>query len=271
MRRPLPAILMVLLLAQSPLNIACADEPARRVDVCVYGATASGVIAAVAARQEGCTVVLVEPSRWAGGILGAGIKPMQDCAEPKAVGGLTAKCVFAMGKQPDVIRRDFAAWLQREQIPVIFEHRVQRVEKSGSTIARITLELAPPDEQAVPAPMAVKKDAATIEAKVFIDASYEGDLMALAGVHYAVGRESAGDYNEKLAGVGPPTNWTPIDPYVTPGDPKSGLLPLLDEDHGRSRGAADDRVRVRTQRQSVARHRLRHPDGGGSSNTGRNA
>lgn len=237
----LPVIQIVALLtAWAPLQTARADDSVKKADVCVDGATAAGVVAAVTARQEGCTVLVVEPGRWVGGMLGAGIKPMQDCAEPRAVGGLTAKCVFAMGKRPDVIRQNFAAWLQREQIPVVFEHRVQRVEKSGSAIARLVLELAPPDQQAIPAPKALKKDALTIEAKVFIDASYEGDLMALAGVRYAVGRESADAFHEKLAGVGPPTNWTPIDPYTIPGDPKSGLLPMVDADHGLPRGAADD-------------------------------
>lgn len=210
------------------------------MDVCVYGATPAGVVAAVAAKQEGCTVLLIEPSRWAGGILGAGIKPMEDCAEPKAVGGLTASRVFHLGNRPDSIREAFAEWLRQEQIPVIFEHRVQRVEKSGAVIVKLVLELAPPDSRAVPAAAAAKKEARTIAAKVFIDASYEGDLMARAGVRYAVGRESSETYHEKLAGVGPTTNWTPIDPYVVPGDPKSGLLPLIDADHGLPKGAADD-------------------------------
>lgn len=219
---------------------ARAEEAAKKVDVCVYGATPAGILAAVAARQEGCTVLVIEPSRWVGGILGAGIKPMQDCAEPKAVGGLTASQVFNIGKRPDAIRQGFADWLQQEQIPVIFEHRVQRVEKSGAAIAKLVLELAPPDPHGVPAPAATKKDDGTIEAKVFIDASYEGDLMAGANVRYSVGREAAETYQEKLAGVGPTTNWTPLDPYVVLGDPKSGLLPLVDADHGRAKGAADD-------------------------------
>jgi NADPH-dependent 2,4-dienoyl-CoA reductase/sulfur reductase-like enzyme len=60
-----------------------------QADVCVYGATPAGIVAAIAAKQEGASVVLIEPSRWVGGILGAGIKPMQDCPEPRAVGGLT--------------------------------------------------------------------------------------------------------------------------------------------------------------------------------------
>ena len=47
------------------------------------------------------------------------------------MGGLTAKYVFAMGKRPDVIRQDFAAWLQREQVPVVFEHRAAGGEVRG--------------------------------------------------------------------------------------------------------------------------------------------
>lgn len=240
MKRPHACRKALLILTLMTAAVTRAEDPARKVDVCVYGATPAGILAAVAAKQEGCTVLVIEPSRWVGGILGAGIKPMQDCAEPKAVGGLTASRVFSMGKRPDVIRQGFAALLEQEQIPVSYEQRVQRVEKSGAVIVRLVLELAPPDKNGVPAPTATKKDASTIEAKVFIDASYEGDVMAAAGVKYAVGRESAEAYQEKLAGAGPTTNWTPIDPYAVPGDPKSGLLPLVDADHGLPKGAADD-------------------------------
>ncbi|MBX7210243.1 MAG: FAD-dependent oxidoreductase [Verrucomicrobiaceae bacterium] len=211
-----------------------------RVDVCVYGATPSGIVAAVTAKQEGCSVLIVEPSRWVGGILGAGIKPMQDCAEPVAVGGLTASLVFKMGRQPDALRKDFADWLAEQKIPVIYEQRVQRAEKTGTKLMKLVLELAPPDSRGVPASRAKQKDVAIIEAKVFIDASYEGDVMAAAGVKYAVGRESAETYREELAGVGPTTNWTPIDPYVVPGDAKSGLLPWVEADHGLPKGAADN-------------------------------
>lgn len=221
-------------------TLARADDSLHSVDVCIYGATPAGIVAAVAAQQEGCSVLIVEPGRWVGGILGAGIKPRQDCPEKRAVGGLTAKNVFAIGNRPDVIRQNFAAWLAQEKIPVLFEHRAQRAEKSGATIVKLVLERAPPDAHGVPAPSAAKKDAAVVHAKVFIDASYEGDVLALAGVQYAVGREAASAYDEKLAGVGPPTNWTPIDPYVVPGDPASGLIPFVDADHGLPRGAGDE-------------------------------
>lgn len=209
-------------------------------DVCVYGATPAGIVAAVAAKQEGCTVVLVEPSRWVGGILGAGIKPMQDCPEPRAVGGLTKTKVFTAGGDPPSIRDSFARWLKEEQIPVVYEHRVGRVEKENHRITRLHLEFAPPDELGVPSPASKAGSGKIVEAKVIIDASYEGDVMAGAGVKYAIGREPAETFNEKLAGVGEPTNWLPIDPYREPGNAASGLLPLVEADHGKLKGAGDD-------------------------------
>ncbi|MBN8422548.1 MAG: FAD-dependent oxidoreductase [Verrucomicrobia bacterium] len=225
----------------------------QKVDVCVYGATPAGIVAAVTARQEGCSVLIVEPSRWVGGILGAGIKPMQDCAAPAAVGGLTTSRVFKLGNRPDVIREAFAAWLSEEKIPVLFEHRVQKVEKMEASISKLVLELAPPDKNGVPAPKATQKDAASVEARVFIDASYEGDVMEAAGVPYSVGREAKEVFNEELAGVGPTTNWTPIDPYIVQGDAKSGLLPLVDADHGLPKGAADDYTQAYNYRFYVTR------------------
>ena len=234
------------------LNAANAVTP-QKVDVCVYGATPAGIVAAVTARQEGCSVLIVEPSRWVGGILGAGIKPMQDCAAPQAVGGLTTSRVFKLGKQPPAIRQAFAEWLEEEKIPVLFEHRVQKVEKTGKAITKLVLELAPPDKNGVPAPKAAQSDAALVEAKVFIDASYEGDVMAAAAVPYAVGREAKEVFNEELAGVGPTTNWTPIDPYVVQGDAKSGLLSLVDADHGLPKGAADDYTQAYNYRFYVTR------------------
>ncbi len=209
-------------------------------DICVYGATPSGILAAVTAKQEGKSVVLIEPSRWVGGILGAGIKPKQDCPEPRAVGGLTQTKVFAAGNNPPAIREFFAKWLAEEKVPVIYEHRIAQVDKNGARIIKLQLELAPPDEHGVPTPAAKQGPGKIVKAKVFIDASYEGDVMAKAGVGYAVGRDPHSLYQEDPAGVRPPTIWRPIDPYVERGKPESGLLPLLDADHGKPLGAGDD-------------------------------
>ncbi len=225
------------------LTAAChirASDTERQVDVCIYGATPAGVVAAVTAKQEGRSVLLIEPSRWLGGILGAGLKPKQDCPEPRAVGGLTKSVVFALGENPLTIRESLRAWLKREDITVVFEHRAQSVERAGSRISRIKLEYAPPGPLGVPTAQAVPGRGLTVAAKVFIDASYEGDLMAMAGVRYTTGREPAAKYGEKPAGVNAPTNWTELDPYVRPGDSASGLLPYVDPDHGKAKGAGDD-------------------------------
>ncbi len=226
------------LLAVALPRSAAADTIA--TEVCVYGATPAGIVAAISAKQEGCEVVLVEPSRWVGGVLGAGIKPMQDCPEPRAVGGLTKTHLFAAGNNPPAIRAYFTRWLAAEGIPIVFEHRVGRVEKDGPRIKRIHLDHAPPDAFAVPAPTPLPEPGKAVAARIFIDASYEGDLLAAAGVEYATGRESADTFHEAPAGVGAPTNWRPIDPFRQPGTPSSGLLPLVEADHGKPRGAGDD-------------------------------
>jgi len=79
----------------------------------------------------------------------------------------------------------------------------------------------------------------TITAQVFIDCSYEGDLMARAGVSYTWGRESRDEYGESLAGVRPNLALYAIDPYVTPGDAKSGLLPFIQDMQAQPEGSAD--------------------------------
>jgi hypothetical protein len=213
---------------------------AEDIDVCVYGATPAGIVAAVTAKQEGMRVLLIEPSRWVGGILGAGLKPSQDAPEPRAVGGLTKSKVFALGDSPPVIRENFLRWLKEEGVPVEFERRLVKVEKPGTKITRATFGRSPPDKRGVPPPTTDPSNVQVVTARIFIDATYEGDLMAAAGVRYSIGREPATRFNEKPAGVGPPTNWTPINPFRVPADSQSGLLPLVDADHGRKMGEGDD-------------------------------
>lgn len=226
-------------LAASLLATLCPAQ--EKTDVLIYGATPAGINAAIAAKQEGASVILVEPSRWVGGILGAGIKTKQDCPEPRSVGGLTQSKIFSFGNFPSILRRDFENWLKDENITLIREHRVKSTAKDGTTITSVTFENAPPDKDGIPIPQALPgSPEKTISATVFIDASYEGDLMAKAGVTYSVGREGKDQYNEEPAGVGKVTNWTPIDPYIKPGDPSSGLIPWVDPDHGKPLGAADD-------------------------------
>ncbi len=170
---------------------------------------------------------------------------------PDAVGGMTRNVVFGFGDWPPRARKGFAAWLDREGVPVLFDHRVQEVQAEAARIGTVRFGHAPFDGCGVPAPGFSSEGSHVVEAKIFIDASYEGDLMAQSGVSYRVGRESTDAFGEPLAGVGEPTNWTPIDPYLDPGQPESGLLVGVDPDHGLAQGSADGYTQAYNFRFSV--------------------
>jgi hypothetical protein len=206
-------------------------------DICVYGGTASGVMAAVTAVKQGCTVVIIEPSRWLGGMTGGGLSHV-DWGREKAVGG-TALSILSKNYDDAKYREVFLSLVKKYRIRVIYEHRVSSVLKEGASIFNMVLDHAPPDARGCPVATAIKPNAMTIKAKVFIDCSYEGDLMARAGVSYTWGRESRDEYGESLAGVRPNLAVYDIDPYVTPGDPKSGLLPFIQDMKPQPEGSAD--------------------------------
>ncbi len=214
-----------------------AAESAADPDVCVYGATASGIMAAVAAAREGARVLVVEPSRWLGGMTGGGLIHI-DWGREQSVGG-TARGILKSKYNDPQFRAAFAELLQQHAIPVLFEHRVSAVEREGTTIRRITLDYAPPDDFGCPAPHPTTRAAQRVTASVFIDCTYEGDLMALSKVSYTFGREARETYGESLAGAQPTNFVYDIDPYVKPGDPKSGLLPLLQDIQMQPEGSAD--------------------------------
>lgn len=209
------------------LSSHASDLPANTADVCVYGGTASGVMAAVAAAREGCRVVLVEPSRWLGGMTGGGISAI-DWGNKKVVGGTTAR-ILKDGNTDPQYRQGFQDLVKNHKIDVIYEHRLGAVHRDGLTIRAIDLDHAPPDRTGCPIAQAKTVRALTVSAKMFIDCSYEGDLMAQAGVSYTFGREAREHYGESLAGVRPHLGLYNIDPYVKPGNPRSGLLPLLQD------------------------------------------
>jgi hypothetical protein len=206
-------------------------------DVCVYGGTASGVMAAVTAVKQGCSAVIIEPSRWLGGMTGGGLSHV-DWGREKAVGG-TALSILSKNYDDAKYREVFVELVKKYRIRVIYEHRVTSVLKEGASIRSIGLDYAPPDARGCPVATPTKSNAMTINAKVFIDCSYEGDLMARAGVSYTWGRESRDAYGESLAGVRPNLAVYDIDPYVIPGDAKSGLLPFVQDMKALPEGSED--------------------------------
>jgi hypothetical protein len=218
--------------------LRAADPDGRRTaDVCVYAGNAAGIAAAVAAAREGCRVLVIESSRWLGGMTGGGLVHI-DWGRSEAAGG-SAKKILIDGLTDPQYRRRFADLAKEHGIEILYEHRVASVTKSGATITSITLDHAPPDRFGCPIAQAKTAAAVTVSARMFIDCSYEGDLMAKSGVGYAYGRESSDHYGENLAGVRPPLAVYGVDPYVKPGDPRSGLLPLLQDHTPGPIGSAD--------------------------------
>ena len=205
-------------------------------DVCIYGATASGIAAAMGAADGGAKVVVVEPSRWLGGMSGGGLNAI-DWGNKRTVGKMALKLLI---EKDDVAMRElYKHELAQRGIPVIFEHRLVSVTKEGALIRGITLDHAPPDQYGCPIEQPLQPNAKSVAARIFIDCSYEGDLMAKSGVSYTWGRESREEYGESLGGVRPILMRYDIDPYVTPGDSRSGLLPLLQDIQIGPPGSAD--------------------------------
>jgi hypothetical protein len=231
----------------------------RRVDVCVYGGTASGVITAATARKQGKSVLLVEPGRHVGGMSSGGLG-WTDFGNKAAVGGMSLDFYRRVGKaygrdepawtfEPRVAEQVFRDLVKEHEVPVVFEHRITGATKDGARLTRISLEHAPPQPNGAPAPAArAGSKAVTVEAAAFIDCSYEGDVMAAAGVSYAVGREPVAQYGEPLNGIRADTPHHqfqfPVDPYLTPGDPSSGLLPLIQGGDGGRPGDGDRSVQA---------------------------
>src|SRR5690625_266311 len=250
------------------------DVDEREVDVLVYGASPSGILAAIAVQREGKSALIVEPSKWVGGILGAGLKPVQDMPNYAAVGGKTRELMLTLGVRsdrnnlsiddirrlmvndisPKYVREDFLKLIEEYNIDVIYNHRINRVLKQSEEIKEAIFDLAPFHEMGRPVAETDRFENLRIKAKIFIDASYDGDLLARTGVSYKIGRESVLDYDEEFAGVRPISvvdeeisgaethgfgNITPISPFIEEDNPDSGLLPMVEHDHGKELGAGD--------------------------------
>jgi hypothetical protein len=218
-------------------------------DIVVYGGTSSGVVAALQARRMGKSVVLIEPSSHLGGLTTGGLGAT-DIGNKSAIGGLAREFYHRVWQyyqndaawtretrrqyeahnprrgnndetmwtfEPHVAMQVYREMLAEAHIKPVMNERLDRqhgVTKAGGRIESITME-----------------SGRTFAGKMFIDATYEGDLMAAAGVSFFVGREANSAYGETIDGVEPKLNdknhrfLKPVDPYVKPGDASSGLLP----------------------------------------------
>jgi hypothetical protein len=163
-------------------------------DVAVYAATAAGVCASVAAARRGARVMLLEPGRHVGGMVSGGLG-YTDVGDLRALGGMAAEFRQAVadhygvpvgayaGPEPRVAESILTSWLERAGVDVVFDARIESAEVNGGVVRAVRL-----------------RDGNAVRAAVFIDASYEGDLMAAAGVSAAVGREDRALHGETFAG-----------------------------------------------------------------------
>jgi hypothetical protein len=223
----LRAVLILLPVGQTHAATAC-------YDVVVYGGTAGGVIAAVKVARMGKSVVLIEPGQHLGGLSAGGLGAT-DIGNKEAIGGMAREFYRRVGAaynveeawtfEPHVAEQVLNALVREANVPVVRGERLDLragVRKKGPRIVTILME-----------------SGRTFRGRVFIDATYEGDLMAKAGASYHVGREANAVYGETLNGV-QTSNAVhhqfikPVDPYIVPGDPASGLLPGV---HAGSPGA----------------------------------
>jgi hypothetical protein len=243
---------------------------AQRTDVCVYGGTAAGVAAAVQASRMGKQVVLIEPGKHLGGLTSGGLGAT-DIGNKAAIGGIArefyhrvaqhyaqdsawswesrpayfARRASSQSQASDLTSPDATMWTfeprvaeeilegmaHESRIRVIYQARLRSATKSGVNLTSLALD-----------------NETTVAARIFIDASYEGDLMAAAGVSFTVGREANTEFNETLDGV---RGETPkhqfvvsVDPYRRPGDPASGLLDFIQGGELAKPGAGDAKVQA---------------------------
>jgi hypothetical protein len=229
-------------------------------DIVIYGGTSSGVIAAVQAAKMGRSVVLIEPSQHVGGMTSNGLSRM-DIGRPTSIGGLTRTFLHNVWKhyhagkeslpgaeltwvlEPHVAEHVFDSMLHDTKVPVVRGERLDReqgIVKKGQRIEQITME-----------------SGRTFKGVVFIDASYEGDLLASSGVSYRVGREGNGLYNETLNGMRLNVNHNDlpsgIDPYLVKGDPTSGLLPRIQPPLNGADGDGDGLVQSYNYRMNLTK------------------
>ena len=271
------------------LIIQQSNGQTKKYDIVIYGGTSAGVAAAIQSSRMGKSVVLIEPTDRIGGLTTGGLG-QTDIGNKQAIGGISREFYGNIKKfyddpenwkwenksdykdsgqtrteegepamwtfEPSAALSVYNAMIEKENIKTIYNERLNResgVKKVNGKIEAITME-----------------SGRTFIGKMFLDATYEGDLMASAGVSYAVGRESNDEYGETLNGVqanninttltgsvsknGFNHNFVPgVDPYIKKGDPSSGLLPNVNEKPGLE-GEGDDKIQAYCFRMCLTDH-----------------
>ena len=194
--RALVVFTLVVAVFQRSGNAETAAE-AHVYDIVVYGDSSGAVTAAISAKRQGRSVILINPTHFLGGMSASGLGATDFLGRRDTFGGIASDFYDEIAKhygekfvrsfEPHVGQAVFKKMTDEAGIPVVFNAKLNResgVEMDGQRIVSITT-----------------LDGQTYGGKMFIDATYVGDLMAAAGVTYTVGREPEEQYGESLAGV----------------------------------------------------------------------
>ena len=238
-------------------------------DVVIYGSSPAALSAAVQSKRMGLSVVVVSPETRIGGLTTGGLG-QTDIGNKAAFGGIAlefyrevaayyrdpanwkwqkrsdylpdGQCAGTCGEdsmwtfEPSAALKVLEGWERRDKLDVRRGERLDRgkggvTKEAGRIVAFQTLA------------------GNVYRGKMFVDATYEGDLMAAAGVSYVVGREANAVYGETISGIqrrlsrGHQLN-RGVSAYVKAGDPSSGLLPGVEPDVADPDGAGDRRVQA---------------------------
>lgn len=212
------------------------------VDLCIYGASSAGVVAAYTAANAGKTVLLVDPNNHIGGLSSGGLG-QTDIGNKFVVTGLALDFYRKIGKhyhtfeqwifEPKVAEQIFKNYLAKTKVQLWMEQPLTKVNKQGNAITSIEVN--------------GKEGAKQVLAKVFMDCTYEGDLMAASQVSYHVGREDNSVYQETINGVQLLDGHqmpNAVDPYKIKGDPSSGLLWGITNEKLLPQGTGDKKVQA---------------------------
>jgi hypothetical protein len=271
--RPFALPLLLSLVFHSPLRAETIER-----DLVVYGGTSAGIVAGIQAKAMGKTVIVIEPTSREGGLTTGGLG-QTDIGNKQVIGGLSREFYRRIAKhyheptswkwekredykdsgqtrtekgeetmwtfEPSAALKVYREWIAEAGLELVHNERLNRetgVKVEGGRIVSITME-----------------SGRVYAGKMFLDATYEGDLMAAAGVSYTVGREANAQYGETLNGVQTVQAKhhqfvEGVDPYVVKGDPASGLLPFIDPAGSGNEGAGDKRVQAYCFRMCLTDH-----------------
>jgi len=267
--------------SQSTSEQADSNENIYEADVIIYGGTSAAVTAAVQVARMGKSVIMVSPDVHLGGLSAGGLG-FSDTGNKEVIGGLSREFyqkVYQEYQKPETWK-----WQKKDEfgnrgqgtVALDGENRTMWIFEPHIAERAFDNFIKEHEIELYRDEWLNRDDGVTVEngriasfetlsgkvfqGKMFIDATYEGDLMAESGVSYHVGREANSVYNEEWNGVQTGVlhhaHWfeEDIDPYVVPGDPSSGLLPLISDEDPGEYGQGDDKIQAYCFRMCLSNH-----------------